>query len=309
MKTLNEITAGFIGAGAMGSALIRAALRVMDGRRIFITSRTAETSTRLVSELGVTRAENNASLVDRCDIVFLAVKPAQLSPVLAEIAPRCGGKILVSMAAGVTLAALRSALGGAEGGESASALIRVMPNIAAGIGEGMTALAVESGESGAEAAALVSGILAPSGKVERVDEDLFDCVTAISGCGPAYGFIFIEALADAAVSLGMPRKTAYTFAAQTLKGAASLVLESGLHPAALKDSVCSPSGATIQAVRSLEAGGFRSSVIEAALTAAQKSRAIGLQKDRWHNPHTGSVAVRRCGNVPNLGGTAQPCAP
>jgi pyrroline-5-carboxylate reductase len=144
----------------------------------------------------------------------------------------------------------------------------------------MTALAVEQGlpapESAAagEAAALVSGILAPSGRVERVHEDLMDCVTAVSGGGPAYGFIFIEALADAAVSLGMPRPAAYTFAAQTLKGAASLVIESGQHPAALKDAVCSPAGTTIEAVRALERGGFRAAVIEAALRAARKSRAL-----------------------------------
>jgi pyrroline-5-carboxylate reductase len=147
-----------------------------------------------------------------------------------------------------------------------------MPNIAASVGESMTALACENALPETEAAALVCGLLSPGGLVERVDESLMDCVTAISGSGPAYAFIFIEALADAAVGLGMPRAAAYTFAAQTLKGAAALALESGLHPAALKDAVCSPAGTTIEAVRVLEAGGFRSSIIEAARSAARHSR-------------------------------------
>jgi pyrroline-5-carboxylate reductase len=276
VKALNEIKAGFIGAGAMGSVLIKAASSVIGAGRVLVTSKTGERSGRLASELGVTKAEDNGSLVEKCDIVFLAVKPVQFPAVLAEIAPVSTGKILVSVAAGVTLALIRSALSAA----APSALVRVMPNIAASVGEGMTALAVEQNLTGngnadaLEAAALVSGILAPSGRVERVSEDLMDCVTAVSGGGPAYGFIFIEALADAAVSLGMQRSAAYTFAAQTLKGAASLVLESGRHPAALKDSVCSPGGTTIEAVRSLEEGGFRAAVIRAVRRAAQKSHSL-----------------------------------
>jgi pyrroline-5-carboxylate reductase len=278
VKHLNEIKAGFIGSGAMGSALIMAAARVMDGKRIFITSRTGESSARIAAELGVTKVPDNGSLANECDVVFLAVKPAQLPSVLREIAPYCAGGILVSVAAGVTLAAIRGALEDA----APTAIFRVMPNIAASIGESMTALAVEKSvretEAAGEAAALVREMLSPAGPVEQVDEDLMDCVTAISGCGPAYGFIFIEALADAAVCLGMPRKKAYTFAAQTLKGASALVLESGRHPAALKDSVCSPSGTTIEAVRYLESGAFRSIIMEAACKAAAKSRTIGSRQ-------------------------------
>ncbi|MDR0662736.1 MAG: pyrroline-5-carboxylate reductase [Spirochaetaceae bacterium] len=276
MKTLDEINAGFIGAGAMGSVLLKTALGVMAAERIFVTSKTGERSGRLASELGVNKAADNGSLVERCDVVFLAVKPAQFPDLLSEIAPFSAGKILVSVAAGITLASIRGALSSA----SPAALVRIMPNIAAAVGQGMTVLAIEEtppgpeGASALECAALVSGILAPSGRVERLPEDLMDCVTAISGGGPAYGFIFIEALADAAVILGMPRAAAYTFAAQTLKGAASLVLESGLHPAALKDSVCSPAGTTIEAVCTLERGGFRAAVMDATLRAARKSRAL-----------------------------------
>lgn len=273
---MNEIKAGFIGVGAMGSALAKAAACVVDGTRIFVTDRTVALRDRAAKELKVRTAQDNASLVLLCDVVFLAVKPRQLPAVLHEIAPHCTGKVLVSVAAGVTLASIQDELSGV----SPAALFRVMPNIAASIGESMTALAVEqtAPETVEWALALVRELLSPGGPVEQVDEDLMDCVTAISGSGPAYGFIFIEALADAAVGLGMPREKAYTFAAQTLKGAASLVLKSGRHPAALKDSVCSPSGTTIEAVRVLESGAFRSTIIEAAHKAAGRSRSISSEQ-------------------------------
>jgi pyrroline-5-carboxylate reductase len=274
MKSLREIMIGFIGAGAMGSALIKAVSRVIDKNRIVITSRISENRARIAGELGVMEAANNVELTGQSDIVFLAVKPRQLPGVLRELAPYCSGKILVSVAAGVTLASIRESLAGA----APQALIRAMPNIAASVGESMTALAVETAlsetESAVKSITLTRELLAHSGLTELVDEDLMDCVTAVSGSGPAYGFIFIEALADAAVSLGMPRPAAYTFAAQTLKGAAALVLESAQHPAALKDAVCSPSGTTIEAVRVLEAGAFRTAIIEAARAAALKSRSL-----------------------------------
>ena len=282
MKTINEITAGFIGVGAMGSALAKAAARAIDGTRIFVRSRTVEHSDRAAGELGVRAARDNASLVLRCDVVFLAVKPQQLPAVLLEIAPHCAGKVLVSVAAGVRLASIRAALSGA----SPAALFRVMPNIAASIGESMTALATEQSapdEEAEQAVTVVRELLSPGGPVERVDEDLLDCVTAISGSGPAYGFVFIEALADAAVGLGMQREAAYRFAAQTLKGAAALVIESGGHPAALKDAVCSPAGTTIEALRVLESGAFRSIIIEAAHKSADRSRSI-TQASPHHPP-------------------------
>jgi pyrroline-5-carboxylate reductase len=268
VKELHEITAGFIGSGAMGSVLAKAVSRTIDGTRVFITGRTAEKRARVAGELGLREAGDNVSLVLQSDVVFLAVKPSQLPYVLSEISPYCAGKVLVSVAAGVTLASVRGMIENTV----PAALVRVMPNIAAGVGEGMTALAVEKGGREAEeAAALVRELLSPGGPVERVDEGLMNCVTALSGSGPAYGFIFIEALADAAVSLGMPREKAYIFAAQTLKGASALVLESGRHPAALKDAVCSPAGTTIEAVRVLESGAFRSIIIEAVRSAACKA--------------------------------------
>jgi pyrroline-5-carboxylate reductase len=268
MKSMNNITVGFIGTGAMGSALVKAARRVIDGKRIFITSRSFEKHIRIAAELGVEYTDSNVSLVSLSDIVFIAVKPAQVPDVLHEIAPHCEGKTLVSMVAGVTLDSIRAMLSGPP----PEALIRIMPNIAASVGEGMTAITYDNDLLETEdAVTMVRYLLEPSGIVKYVDEALMDCVTAVSGSGPAYAFIFIEALADAAVSLGMSRNTAYIFAAQTLKGASKLALESDLHPASLKDMVCSPAGTTIEAVRVLEAGGFRSAIIEAARSAAKKA--------------------------------------
>ena len=152
--------------------------------------------------------------------------------------------------------------------------IRLMPNLPATVGEAMIALTCEDDISSEEVAE-VKSILSKAGSVEQVPENLMDCVTGISGSGPAYGFIFIEALADAAVKLGMPRKQAYIYAAQTLKGAAAMVLETGRHPADLKDAVCSPAGTTIAGVAALEENGFRDAIIKAAVAATERSAELG----------------------------------
>lgn len=149
-----------------------------------------------------------------------------------------------------------------------------MPNLPAIAGESMIALCAGS-DVDLKEIETVKMLLSKAGKVEQVSENLMDGVTAVSGSGPAYGFMFIEALADAAVSFGIPRKQAYIYAAQTLKGAAETVLVTGRHPAELKDSVCSPAGTTIEAVRVLEEEGFRASIIKAAQAAFEKSIALG----------------------------------
>jgi pyrroline-5-carboxylate reductase len=152
-----------------------------------------------------------------------------------------------------------------------------MPNLPATVNEGMIALCTKENVSSeiSKEVEFVKEILSCAGKVEQVSEKLMDVVTAVSGSGPAYGFMFIEALADAAVLLGMPRSQAYIYAAQTLKGAAQMVLETSEHPAQLKDAVCSPGGTTIQAVKSLEEKGFRSAVISAVESAYNKSVDLG----------------------------------
>ncbi|GMO50390.1 MAG: pyrroline-5-carboxylate reductase [Treponemataceae bacterium] len=272
MKPVDSLVAGFIGAGMMGSALIEAAAKTIDGSRITVTDSARTNAEASASKFGCGIAGSNAELAKKSDVIFLCVKPAQIPAVTKEIAHELTGKILVSIAAGVSLAELAEHAGAQSGAEE---VIRLMPNLPAAVGEGMIALCVrKGGENTAEAVSLVKELLKKAGRIEEIPESLMDAVIAVSGSGPAYAFMFIEALADAGVLLGMPRKQASSYAAQTLLGAAKFALESGRHPGDLKDAVCSPAGTTIEAVRALEQRGFRSAVIEAALAAGNKSKAM-----------------------------------
>ena len=268
---LENHTFGFIGTGVMGNALLAAAVQTIPPAHIIVTDISREKYEAAAARFGCAVCASDSELAQKSDIIVLAVKPAQIPSTIEHIAPELTGKILVSIAAGVPLASLaRYTLGC-----GVVAIIRIMPNLPATIGEGMLALSSLDLPCSQHAVALVKEALKAAGVIEEVDESLMDCVTGISGSGPAYACMFIEALADAAVLLGMPRKQAYLYAAQTLKGAASLALQPDTHPAALKDAVCSPAGTTIEAVRVLEAKGFRSAVIEAAIAAAEKSSQIG----------------------------------
>ncbi|MDR1786457.1 MAG: pyrroline-5-carboxylate reductase [Spirochaetaceae bacterium] len=269
MNTLDTLTVGFIGVGMMGGALLQAASRAIPGDRIIVSDKDPEKTAAAARQTGCAAAPSNLETARKSHVLFLAVKPAQIPQTLAEIRGEIPGKILVSIAAGVSLERLRDYGAPSE----PKAFIRLMPNLPATIGEGMIALS--SLGAGRDSVDTVKALLAGAGVVEEVDEHLMDCVTAVSGSGPAYAFMFIEALADAAVLLGMGRKQAYVYAAQTLRGAAGMALQSGRHPGDLKDAVCSPSGTTIEAVRVLEARGFRSAVIEAAIGSAKKSMEMG----------------------------------
>ena len=216
----------------------------------------------------------------------MAVKPAFFSSVLEQIKDSYNNiakseqknlPVIISIMAGLSIEKIEqmSIQAGISGG--LQNILRLMPNLPATVNEGMIALCTKenvSSEIGQEVE-FVKEILSCAGKVEQVSEKLMDMVTAVSGSGPAYGFMFIEALADAAVLLGMPRSQAYIYAAQTLKGAAQMVLETSEHPAKLKDAVCSPGGTTIQAVKSLEEKGFRSAVISAVESAYNKYVDLG----------------------------------
>ncbi|MDR3284950.1 MAG: pyrroline-5-carboxylate reductase [Treponema sp.] len=273
MKKLSDVIVGFIGAGNMGFTLAKVAAKVIPGTRILLTNRSLEKTAKAAVEIGATALASNTELTQKSDVIFLGVKPYQIEAVLGEIAGNLGGKIVVSMAAGVSFESIRSHIGQAA---HPAALVRISPNTPACVGEGMTALAVDNDSAESlEAAELVTALLASGGRVEAVPETLLTCVGAVSGCGPAYGFVFIEALADAAVALGMPRRQAYIYAAQTLKGAATLTLESGDHPGVLKDAVCSPGGTTIEALRVLEERGFRAAIINAVHAAARKTAELG----------------------------------
>jgi len=258
---------GFIGAGNMGGAIVSGMVR--SGKyapeSICVCDKAISGE---IAELGVGIASMEETVAG-CDYIILAVKPGVLPEVLKQISGFSGisEKVFVSIAAGVKLSAIEQHLKGCR-------VIRVMPNLCLRAGEGMTVIA-PNGAVSAEELGFAENIFACSGKTAVDREDLIDACTAISGSGPAYVFMFIEALADAGVKQGIDRKTAYLLASQTLLGSAALCMESGLHPGELKDMVCSPGGTTIEAVEALERCGMRASVMEAVNACAQKARKLG----------------------------------
>lgn len=263
-------TIGFIGAGNMGQAIIKGLLsaKLATPAHIIIYDAYQPIVTKLVQELGVQAAETCEDLAKQADIILLAVKPNMIQTVLAEISPTVGtNKVLVSIAAGVTLATIEAEL------QPEAKVLRVMPNTPALVEAGMSSLSPNPFVSSEEQAELLT-LFKSFGKAELVPEYLIDAVVGVSGSAPAYVYIFIEALADGAVLAGLPREQAYQFAAQTVFGAAKMVLETGQHPGALKDMVCSPGGTTIAAVHALESGNFRGTVMNAVLAAAQKNQEL-----------------------------------
>ena len=256
-----------IGTGAMGGAIMRAICKKYGVKNIKITDKNVELGKAFANETGATFVSTNKEVLD-ADYIILAVKPQFLSDVFAEIAGSIPtNAVVISMAAGVKLEKL-------ENWAPKARFVRMMPNVCAQIGQAMIAITYNENIK-AEEAATVKEILSSAGKVEQVPEKLMDCVTAVSGSGPAFVFMFIEALADAAVRCGMPRSQAYTYAAQTVYGSAGMVLENGQHPAVLKDMVCSPAGTTIEGVAALEKNNFRNAVIEAVTAACDRSIALG----------------------------------
>lgn len=257
-----------IGTGAMGGAIMRAVCKNFDVKDITVTDKNAASGEAFAKETGCFYAANNKAAINGADYIFLAVKPQFLGDVFEEIKDSIDPKsVIISMAAGVKIEKLESWAPKAR-------FVRMMPNVCAQIGQAMTAITYKENISANEAED-VKQILSCAGKVEVVPEKLMDCVTAVSGSGPAFVFMFIEALADAAVRCGMPRAQAYTYAAQTVYGSAGMVLESGKHPAVLKDMVCSPAGTTIEGVASLEKDGFRNAVIDAVTAACNRSIELG----------------------------------
>lgn len=264
---------GVIGAGNMGAAIIRGYVKTgANPEEIMVCGHHPERLQVLREETGIGLTDAISDLAAWCDVLLIAVKPKDVEAVLRGAAPALKkDTVLVSIAAGKRLEDLQATL--LSAGSRTDRIIRGMPNTPATVGEGMTALcrsgSVPDG-SFAEVRSLFQGI----GRAVEIPESMMDAVTGLSGSGPAYVFLFIEALADGAVAEGMPRTQAYEFAAQTVLGAAKMVLESGQHPGELKDAVCSPGGTTIEAVRSLEENGFRSTVMNAVIAAAEKSKVM-----------------------------------
>lgn len=262
---------GFIGTGAMGSTMIKAVISdgAVSRTEILASDFDSAKLLALSAETGIEAVDNNTRVVDTADIIILAVKPNMVEHVLKECKSHFDDKkILVSFAVGVPVKFYRSILG-----EDAK-IIRTMPNTPMLVGEGMTLLSYDKNISDEEIA-MVRRLFNCAGKTEILDERLMNQVTALTGSSPAYVFIFIEAMADAAVLSGIPRSLAYKMAAQTVLGSARLVLETGKHPAELKDQVCSPGGTTIEAVASLEKNGFRYAVMDAMKECSIKAGQIG----------------------------------
>ena len=201
------------------------------------------------------------------DVVFLGVKPQVLQSTVESL-PMLAGPLFVSMAAGVSIERLETML------PSGAAIIRIMPNTSVSVGEGMILYAANARVTPRQEALFLS-LLAKAGKVDKLDEKLIDAASAVSGCGPAYVYMFIEALADGAVACGLPRDKALLYAEQTLLGAATTALSSSKHPEQLKDEVCSPAGSTIEGVKALEQGGLRAACIDAVVAAYRRTKELG----------------------------------
>jgi pyrroline-5-carboxylate reductase len=269
--SLKGRTVGFVGAGNMGEALIRGlvAANVVPAKAIWASDARPERLTELEGKYGIQSTSDNVALIRRVDVVILAVKPQIMPAVLREIAPGITRKTLViSVAAGVPTTRIRTTLG------RDARLIRVMPNTPALVLEGATAIARADGLE-ADDLETAREIFTAVGRVVVLEEELMDAVTGLSGSGPAYVALVIESLADGGVKMGLDRITAMTLATQTVLGAAKLLLETGMHPGALKDMVSSPGGTSIAGISALEEGGVRTTFIKAVERATQRSRELG----------------------------------
>lgn len=261
---------GFIGCGNMASAMLGGIIEngvylpeEIIGADVYQPSRE-----KMQETYGIAVTEHNQEIVEKADIVVLSVKPQFVAEVIADIRGHVRpDQLFITIIPGKTLAWL------AEQFEQPVKIVRTMPNTPAMVREGMTGVCSNEYVTAAELESAIR-ILNGFGRAEVVSEQLMDIVTGVSGSSPAYVFMFIEAMADAAVAGGMPRQKAYQFAAQSVLGSAKLFLESGRHPGELKDMVCSPGGTTIGAVRILEERGFRSAVIEAVSEAARIAKTL-----------------------------------
>jgi pyrroline-5-carboxylate reductase len=251
----------------MATALIRGMLRagVTDAGSVCASDPVAAARAALGEETGIAVHESNAEVVRQSDVLLLAVKPQSMAQVLTELRPMVSAEhLVISIAAGVSLATLEGGLG------SGVRLARVMPNTPALIGAGASGYCLGRHARGADES-VVKSCLASVGQAHRVPESLLDAVTGLSGSGPAFVYVIIEALSDGGVRVGLPRDVATSLAAQTVLGAAQMVLETGTHPGVLKDQVASPGGTTIAGLHALERGGVRAALIDAVEAATRRS--------------------------------------
>ena len=261
---------GFIGCGKMGSALIQGVLeaKVCQPDQVSVYDRVSEPAEVLGTESGVRVVSGTKEVAQASDVVVLCVKPDDAARALSDAAGSLDGKLLVSILAGTTIATLQAAAG------KNCRVVRVMPNTAVLVQKGASAFATGEGVTEKDTA-LVEQIFSSVGRAFRVKESLLDAVTGLSGSGPAYVYLFIEALSDGGVQMGLPRELATKLAVQTVAGAAEMVSQTMMHPAVLREMVTSPGGTTVAGLAELEKAGMRSAVMDAVRAATERSRELG----------------------------------
>ena len=260
---------GFVGMGNMAGAIMRGILKTFAPEDIMFFDANEEQMAKVTAETGVPHAASNTELVKQVQYLILAVKPQVLPKVMPEIKEVITkDQLVISIAAGYAIADLAAGLG-----ENAR-IVRVMPNTPAMVGEGMTGVAYDANMLSDDEKQMVETIFTSIGKMELVDEKMMDVVASASGCSPAYVYMFIEALADGCVRNGLPRNQAYKMVSQAVLGSAKMVLETGMHPGALKDMVCSPGGTTIEGLAVLEECNFRGAIIKACDANFQKNKLL-----------------------------------
>ena len=257
---------GFIGGGALAESIVRGICgKVFAPSDIFISEIRAARCEELINRYGV-KASTDADFVDAVDLLIVAVKPKDAEKTFAALQNKIPATTIITYTvAGLKLAAVEKFF-------LENKIVRIMPNVAVSVGESMTAYTLN--ENAASIGETIKNFWSTLGRAVEVEEKLMDAVTGLSGSGPAYAFLMIDALSDGGVAAGLPRAQAIELAAQTLLGAAKMVLTSGEHPDVLRDKVTSPAGTTIEGVRVLERGGFRSALIEAVLAATEKSKLL-----------------------------------
>ncbi len=279
---LSDKKLAVLGAGKLGGILLRAYLkqRLFSPKRVTATVKHGEKALSLGKELGVFVTNDNRKAVKGADIIVLGVKPQVIAEVLKEIAPEVGEKtLIISVAASVPTSYFEQHLAAASGGDSAKRVpvIRAMPNTPAAVGCGMTGIC-KGAHAGAEHLEIARAMFDAVGRTVVVDEKNMDAVTGLSASGPAFAYIILESLAEAGVKVGLPRDVATLLAAQTMKGSASVVLETGDHPALLKDSVTTPAGCTIDGILELEEGKLRVTLIKAVVKATSRAGELQFEK-------------------------------
>jgi len=261
---------GFIGCGKMGSALIQGVLdaKVCQPDQVCVHDRLSEPAEMLGTESGIRVSAGNKEVAQAADVIVLCVKPDDAVRALSEAGSALDGKLLVSIVAGKTIGTLQEAAG------SKCRVVRVMPNTAVLVQKGASAYATGDGVTDRDIA-VVEQIFTSVGRAFHVKEGLLDAVTGLSGSGPAYVYLFIEALSDGGVQMGLPRDLATKLAVQTVAGAAEMVAQTMMHPAVLREMVTSPGGTTVAGLAELEDAGLRSAVMNAVRAATERSRELG----------------------------------